>query len=295
MLNIELNTEEETLSFDRFQERYAWAKDQQAEIKLSGIEPLIHPQIVEITKQISEETFCAIYTKLDCDTEILKEILKIKKVKIIIIPSENPNNKIIANLEYLKKSVNQIKSKNIWISIFLDFSTENDYIKNTNATFETLKIIAEITNDIIIRISPDEKNYNNIRNTKTQITSLYQTIARTYQHITFFFPCMVNNCIFTPKFLGELLECTQIKNLRFKCTDNEIFIDIKDRIHYCFFSKARKLERETFKSIKNLKEAKTWFDQKKFSPIDNTVVCLYKTECQTCYYPMCKGTCYKGL
>lgn len=292
MLNIELNSLEKTLSFDEFQERYAWFDEQLTEVKLSGIEPLVHPQIIEIAKQISEKYYCAIYTKLDCETQILKELLKIKKIKLIIIPSDTPTNKTIANLKYLQESHNQIKSKKIWISIFLDFKTENDYIKNTNSTFEFLKHISQITKDILIKISPDEKNYENINSTKTQITSLYQTIVNNYPHIVFFFICSVNNCIFKPNFLGELLECKQIKDLKFICKKNKIFIDVKGKIKYCFYSKTNKLERTSYKSLKNLEEARLWFDQKKFKT-NKVADCIYKKENKNCFAPICKGTCAK--
>lgn len=292
MLNIELNTPEKTLSYDKFQERYTWFEEQIREVKLSGIEPLIHPQILEIVKLISKNAFCAIFTKLDCDTKILKEILEIKKIKLIIIPSENPTKKTLENLEYLKNSQHKIQNKEIWISLFLDFKTQNDYINNTNSLFEFLKHIHQITQEIYIKISPDEKSHNT-NNTKTQITSLYSTIANNYPHIFLYFVCAVNNCIFKPTFLGELMECSQIKNLKLHCQENELFIDINDKIKYCFYSKTTKLERATYKSLKNFKEALLWFDPKKFNT-NNSTSCLLKKECTDCFAPICRGTCYKG-
>ncbi|MCQ2789824.1 MAG: radical SAM protein [bacterium] len=276
------------LTYEDIEDILDWSKGS-PRIAVLGGEPTLHPDIVKIMRRINDEYTSCIFSNFLCETEVLKELLKIPRMGWLInstTTNENLKDLFEENMTYANEHL-KIGKLSLGLTLIGEEEHDEKYIKNL---VRLGKQYPNVVGHYRLGIAtPFHNEKFKLLNFDKPIKRFYELSKEETPDISIGFDCTTNNCQISPRFLGELLEDERTTGLRFGCHQPIIDVMVDKSIKYCSSVPDDFIPIKNYRDFRNWEECYNWLTEFRNSYMQtNNYFCKTKQHCNN---SICQGPC----
>lgn len=295
--SIESHNSDAMLSIEEIRDITKWIKQDFNSIVIMGGEPLLHPEIEDIMKYISNNYYKAkIITNLILDDiNILSNIIKLGNINWLINTTTNKNNTNIFNrnldliLYYIKQQNNMNRNISFSVTFTGNYELDCSYIDRLflilkKVPFEHRKVRLSIQMPSI-----DNKEYK-INQYDKQFLYLAKSTDNKLKISQLAIDCGLNLCFLSEETINFITKKLNIGAMGPGCTAPFIDINVKKKLMYCNFVSERLFPRKYYWEYISPSEY-----IKSYTKIKEKILKQYKYLCKKTYNKNCKSNICWGV
>jgi len=261
-------------------------------IEISGGEPTMHPDIIDIMKYSIEKNYTVLFTNLLCETSIVEKLSELLYFRWVINTNSREELKSLfyENLDFLNNKLNYLYSKKQGFTFLVPITGNVEKDKNYIKKLENvLNRYQKMTKEVQIEFCHDLKNRNLPINYSESINLLFDTLEKDNKNIEIKIKCAVDFCSLDVDTVARILKNNHCIFLP-RCSGRKAYITVDKEAKYCRLAQNGFLMANMYNVFPNSLECISWLSKqcKAYMEI-NERSCHVKNP--DCHNNICFGVC----